>query len=301
MRKPNDMGASPQQMSQTSPRLATDSFFTHIAWDEPARQRLTPCGRKRLAPVLAVASALANTHMQFKPALLLAATLLAANAHADTVAQWNFNANPDTTTIEDTLKASISNGGARLSVVGLTGTPTFPSQTGSSDPGVAASGVGTLSTAGYGACANLSCGVQFAVDTTGYENIFFSFDQKNSGTGSGYTALLYTLDGDNWLQATTFQSTTTDWYNGRSFDFSGIAGASNNESFAVQLVAMYAPGTSAYVGTTSAFGNNGTIRYDMVTFSGAELVSAPVPEPGSVAMLLAGLGCVGVMVRRRSV
>jgi len=238
--------------------------------------------------------------MNFKPALLLAAaSLLSFGAHAENeteiapFAQWNFNAN--------TPKASLSNGGAKLTVLGNL-TITYPGQGGSSDKTSVATG-GSFSTAAYNATncpTSLSCGVQFAVDTTGYENLVFTFDQKNSSTGSGYTSLLYTLDGSSWLQATTFQTATVNWVLGRSFDFSTIAGANNNESFALRLVAAYGP-TGTYVGTTGNFGSGGTIRYDMVTLSGSMIpdVTTPVPEASTTAMLLAGLGIVGLVARRR--
>lgn len=238
--------------------------------------------------------------MNFKPALLLAAaSLLSFGAHAENeteiapFAQWNFNAN--------TPKASLSNGGAKLTTLGNL-TLSYPNQSGSSDKGAAATG-GSFSTTAYSAAncsTNLSCGLQFAVDTTGYENIVLTFDQRNSSTGSSYIALLYTVDGNSWLQATTFQTTSTSWVNDRSFNFSNIAEVDNNELFAFRLVAAYGP-SGAYVGTSNAFAGTGTIRYDMVTLSGSMIpdVTTPVPEASTTAMLLAGLGLVGLVARRR--
>lgn len=236
--------------------------------------------------------------MNFKPALLAAAAFIAAGAHAQTavevdptvIAQWDYN--------NGSTKHSISMNGASFSTLGGV-TTTFVSQTGSSDP---FSGQ-ALNTTTYGTVANApdrTRGVQFGIDTTGYENLVLSFDQRNSSTASAYTALLYTTDGDTWTYATTFKmSVDGSFVKGLSYDFSSVAAAANNELFAVRLVSTYAPGTSSYVGTTGNYASGGTIRYDMVTLSGTEIIAAPVPEPETYALMLAGLAAVGLVSRRR--
>lgn len=228
--------------------------------------------------------------MNFKPALMAAAAFLALNVHAETVALWDYN--------KGSTKHSFSQNGASFATLGGV-TTTFVTQTGSSDPNAGQA----LNTSGYGAqgSGNLTRGVQYSVDTTAYENIILSFDQRNSGTASAWTALLYTVDGDNWLQATTFHMLVDgSFVKGLSYDFSKVAGVANNESFAFQLVSMFAPGTNGYVPTTSAtYGAAGTIRYDMVTISGSEIVASAVPEPESYALMLAGLGAMGLVLRRR--
>ncbi|MEH0166901.1 PEP-CTERM sorting domain-containing protein [Paucibacter sp. JuS9] len=231
--------------------------------------------------------------MQFKPALLLAAAaLIASSAQATPVAiaQWNYNTS--------STKQTFSMNGASFSTLGGV-TTAFVSGSGSTDSG---SPNNALNTTGYGTIStgNMTRGVQFMIDTSGYQDVSFTFDQRNSGTGSAWTALLYTLDdGDSWTKASQFQISSTSFLNNRSFSFADIEGADNNPLFGVQLVAMFAPGTSGYVGATSGYGSSGTIRYDMVTLSGTEIPEAVIPEPGSLGLLMAGLGGIGFVARRR--
>ncbi|WP_431288753.1 PEP-CTERM sorting domain-containing protein [Roseateles chitinivorans] len=233
--------------------------------------------------------------MKFQPLALALGAFLALgglNAHADIVAQWDYN--------KGSTKHSQSMNGASFATLGGV-TTSFVAQTGSSDPN-AGQAMNTASYAAQGT-GSLTRGVQFGVDTTAYENIVLTFDQRNSATASAWTALLYTIDGENWSQATTFKMATgnLDFVKGLSFDFSSIAGVADNTNFAFQLVSMFAPGTSSYLatGATSNYGPAGTIRYDMVTISGTEIIAAAVPEPESYALMLAGLGAMALVLRRR--
>lgn len=224
--------------------------------------------------------------MQIKAIAFAAAALVSLGAQADTVAQWSFNAG--------TTNPAINVNAASFSALGVS--TSFVSQAGSSDLNAGQA----LNTTNYPAqgTGDLTEGVQFMIDTTGYDSLVFSFDQRNSGTASAWTALRYTLDGSSWTTATNLQMTVNSVFvNGISFDFSGIAGAADNASFGLQLLTTFAPGTSSYVGTGGSYGTGGTIRYDMVTLSGS--VIPAVPEPESYALMLAGLGAIGALARRR--
>ncbi|MDH0863408.1 PEP-CTERM sorting domain-containing protein [Mitsuaria sp. GD03876] len=238
--------------------------------------------------------------MKFKSILLAAGLLLSGLAHADTVALWSYT--PDRGGVISPTKPTYSDhGGSDSRTLGNVSTA-FVSQTGSSDT---TAGSSALNTTGYAAqgTGDRTTGIQFMVDTTGFQDIVLTFDQRNSGTASAWTALLYTLDGENWIEATTFRMLRDSVFvKGLGFDFSDIAGVDNNANFAIQLVSMFAPNTTAYAGTGNNYATGGTIRYDMVQFAGTlipEVEVPEVPEPASIALTLAALGVMGAVVRRR--
>jgi PEP-CTERM motif len=215
--------------------------------------------------------------------------------HADTLALWNFNAGADANAATGTQLPAT--GAGSISLLGGVTTPGFNSGTGSSDPEASDdSGFQTTTYAPQGQDDKLR-GVQFSVSTVGWQDVQIQYDLRHSNTSSRYEALQYTLDGSSWIDATTFDGNAGDtWFNGRSLDFSSISGADNNADFGFRVVATFAPGTSLYEASrsTSSYAG-GTWRFDMVSVS----AMAPIPEPGTYALLLAGLAAIGVMVRRR--
>lgn len=221
----------------------------------------------------------------FAAALAVSAALPAQASSILT--QWNFNAN--------NLTPSVGSGTA--SSVGTTSA--FSSGNGSSDP--AASPDQAWSSSGYPAqgTGNKSEGVQFLVSTAGMTGVSFSFDHRHSGTSSRFIQVQYTTNGTTFVDAAggLFEATAADtFFNQRTVSFAGVAGANDNASFGVRIVSTFAPGSSAYAPVgTSNYGTAGTIRFDMVTFT-----AAPIPEPGTYALLLAGLAAVGFVARRRA-
>lgn len=230
-------------------------------------------------------------------AMLLAAA--GVNSHAATVTQWNFNS----TTADASVATGVTTpaiGAGIASLVGST-TATFASgdaNGGSSD--IASGDDSGWNTTGYAAASagDKTRGVQFNVSTLGFKNVTISYDLRHSNTSSRYEQVQYSLDGATFNDIAQFSGNAGDtWFNGRSVDLSGITGVNNNANFAFRVVSTFAPGSTAYAASspTGTYGSTGTWRFDMVTVS-----ATPVPEPKSYAMLLAGLGLMGMIARRRS-
>lgn len=209
--------------------------------------------------------------------------VLSIGAQADVLTQWSFNNN--------NLLATTGAGTASL-VGGTTGS--FASGAGSSDTNGRAWNTTSYAAQGTG---DKTRGVQFSISTLGFEDISFSYDSKHSGSASANELIQYSTDGLSFTDLVVFKSLDTNFANGRLVDLSNIAAVNNQANLSIRIVSTFAPGGNVYAGTTSTYGTSGTMRFDQVTFNGTA-VSA-VPEPTTYAMLLAGLGCVGFIARRR--
>ncbi|MFG6465265.1 PEP-CTERM sorting domain-containing protein [Roseateles sp. BYS87W] len=229
--------------------------------------------------------------MQLRALALAALLATSFSAQADRIATWEFTAS-------STKPLTANGAAASYSLVG--------DVTSSFAQGVGGAQLSALNTTGYKTtAANLSNGIQFNVETTGYSDIQFSFAQRNSSTASAYTSLQYkAADETQWTTVKSFkmdpQGANPNWYT-LSYDFSSITKANDSLSFAVRLVASYGP-SGSYVATNtgSTFASSGTIRYDNVTFSGTAIPDPlPVPEPQTYALMLAGLATVAAVARRR--
>lgn len=228
--------------------------------------------------------------MKYRFLALAALTIASLNVQADTVALWDYSAVPTTTKHTQTAN------GASFATVGAI-TTSFAG-------GVTNQALNTASYAAQGT-GNLTRGVQFLIDTTGYTDLVLTFAQRNSATASAWTTLQYTLDGSSWLNAASFQmpaAQSTQFVSGLTFDFSAIPAVDNNDHFGIRFLASFAPGTSTYLATglSSTYGTAGTIRYDNVLLSGTAIPDPlPVPEPQTYALMLGGLAVVGMLARRR--
>jgi hypothetical protein len=233
-------------------------------------------------------------------AALVAATLALPATAQTVITRWNFNSGvADGNTGTGTTLPAIGTGTAAL-VGGATATfASGDASGGSSDPASGDdSGWNTTTYAASGA-GDKTRGASYLVSTVGWQDIVLSYDLRHSNTSARHEAVQYTLNGGaSWIDFTTFDGNAGDtWFNGRSVDLSAIVGADDNASFGFRVLATFAPGGSTYLPSNpaSSYGTTGTWRFDMVTVSAL----APIPEPGTYAMLLAGLAAVGAVARRR--
>jgi len=226
----------------------------------------------------------------------VALSFASASAQASLViSQWNFNSiTPDNNTGSGITTPNIGNGTA--SVIGGV-TQAFASGTasgGSSDPALTDNSGWQTTTYAAQSAGDKTRGVQFNVSTLGFSDISIRYDVRHSNTSARHQQVQYSLDGINFIDSTLFTATAGDtWFNGRSVDFSNIAGVTNNANFAFRIVSAFAPGTSTYLPSNpaSSYGAGGTLRLDMVTVTG-------VPVPAAFWMMASGL--IGmVCVRRR--
>ncbi|MBD8080833.1 choice-of-anchor I family protein [Chryseobacterium caseinilyticum] len=87
--------------------------------------------------------------------------------------------------------------------------------------------------------------VQFLLPTTGYNNVVVKFTTRRSGSGAGNQNWFYSLDGTTFVP---YQTVTSQDANPQliTFDFSAVAGVSNNPNF--KLKVEFAQGAGGAVG-----------------------------------------------------
>lgn len=218
--------------------------------------------------------------------LAAAAALVAfLPAQADTLAQWTFETSVPTTA--GPLAPEVGSGAASGFHAGAS---TYSNPTGNGS-------VESFSSNNW----LVGDYYQFSFSTLGFSGLTISFDQTSSGTGPRDFNLAYSTDGSSF---TTFQAYTVlanaapnpTWssatYNAiytLNFDLSAIAALDNQASVLIRLVD--ASTVSAAGGVVASGGTN---RVDNFI-----AMSSPVPEPGSLALLLAGTAVVGFVARRQ--
>ena len=174
-------------------------------------------------------------------------------------------------------------------------------------------------------------GAQFNASTVGYNAINVSFDWYATTQGEANLQLQYTDDGITWNNAvinigsnstkglsvlTNSGSVNTvngsyissnlltngslagqDWFKGLTATITD-PNAANDASFGIRLVNASTGADNVSTQGTALNNTSGNWRFDNVSINGTAL--AAVPEPETLALLLAGLGLVGFAARRKT-
>ncbi len=191
-----------------------------------------------------------------------------------TVAQWDFNSptfdfDPTTGTL-----APFSGAGT-ASKLGAT-TESFTASNGGTDPNTGDNSNWRLAAFPPQGTGNRTSGVQFRVDTTGFEAITLVWDQFNSASANRYWRIQYSADGTNFVDYALIENLVSAGWTNFSVNFTPVPAANNNSNFTVRMVSEFqstatGSGSAGYVAVNSPTANyavGGTLRLDMVTFIG---------------------------------
>jgi hypothetical protein len=145
-----------------------------------------------------------------------------------------------------------------------------------------------------------TAGIQITLNASGYTDMTLEFDQKTARFAARHWQVLGSIDGVNFSAISPvytpqavdrFQSGVSgpvgvsynQWNNNLSFDLGSAY--DNAASVTLQIVAVFAPGTSAYEGNlgndgaASTYNPTNSVSFDMVTVTG-------VPEPAVAVLAL---------------
>jgi hypothetical protein len=200
------------------------------------------------------------------------------------VTRWDFNSNPADAS-NSTGEADPATGTGSLTGVGGVAT-SFASGSangGSSDPAATDNTGLALTTWAAQGTADRTAGLEFAVSTTGFEDMVVSFDLRHSNTGPRHLFFQYTADvtagSPVWVDFAVDSATSGDSWNPRLYDLSTITALDNNPNAGFRVVAGFRPGTPEYVasGDASSYAVTGSWRFDMVTVSGTAIGADNTP------------------------
>jgi hypothetical protein len=209
---------------------------------------------------------------------ILSCCLFGLNASAQSVVtSWNFNstvndANVSTGVLTPAIGTGTATGIGGVVQTYATGNPTDPNLSDNSG----------MQTTTYPASGTnpKTAGVQFDVNSVGFNRLILEFYQRLSNTSANTWTLQYTLDKTGvstggivvWTDATTWTFTpaatgTGDIWYFRSHDFSAVTGLSNNANAGFRVVSNFDPTTGNYLASrsTSTYSTSGTSRFDLVT------------------------------------
>ena len=195
-------------------------------------------------------------------------------ARADELAAWNFN---DSNLNVDRGNGTLTSNLIVTNILFAAGTTTNARQ--GDIAGQALSLQGGTGTANNG--RNLT----FNVSTLGFSNIVVSFATQGTSTGFNSNQFQFSLDGINFVDfGPPYVPLSAFGAVPLVFTLTSIAGLNNNPNAAFRIV---------FNGATSSTGTN---RIDNFIVEG---VSSTVPEPATALLLLAGLGGLYRLKRRR--
>lgn len=236
-----------------------------------------------------------------------ACALTAGTAHAvnPAFAQWNFNSlvaddNPSTGTLTPNLgtgSVSLVNG-----VNGIFFTAADPAdRMASSDPAASDNSGWHINNFAAQGTGDKTGGVQFNVSTLGMRDVYISYDFRPGRRSAAHHTFQISTDGQNFTDIKTFEvrqsETACDWFSiSEGLDLSSVADVNDNAQFAFRIVSTFAPGSNSYAAArpSQTYAEFANWRFDMVTVS-----ASPVPEVQTWAMMVSGLGLLGVLGSRR--
>lgn len=212
-----------------------------------------------------------------------------------TLVQWNFNGVDAASVPGGGNAPTPATGSGTIQLIGgITSDSPNAFAAGNNGTGVASSDPVTTSppnlawaTFNYPApgTANKTAGIQVNINTMGFADITFKFDQRLSNKSGNTYVVQYTADRNAgspvWVDAQTFTVTPTSatgdlWYNVRTVDVTAVTSLDNNLNVAFRVVGAFDPTTGNYLATQSG-GNTydglGKVRYDMVTVTSATTLS----------------------------
>jgi Lamin Tail Domain/CotH kinase protein len=161
---------------------------------------------------------------------------------------WNFN-----TPASQLIPTQTLGGGAITTT--LTGSAALASDTANSFAAVNARN-GDVAGSHLRVNNPLTATLNFALPTTGYQNVLVQYETRRSTQGAGIQAVSYTLDGTNFTLHSTYP-VTDGTPEVKILDFRDIPAADNNPAFALRITFQQ--------GTGGITGNN---RFDNLTVEG---------------------------------
>ena len=206
---------------------------------------------------------------------------LAATAQADIIAQWNFN----NTNVASASSPAPTAGAGRAALVGGA-TATYAAGS-TADSEAINRGWNTATYPAQGT-SNKTRGVQFTVDTTGYESIGLSWQQRITSTASRYARVQYSTDGLDFVDSGIISLSDVDDFVMQTNTFTGLGVVENSPNLIIRILTEWestAAGTTNnnYVtASASTYAPGGTLRFDLFTVHGSPATGNMPPSIASI-------------------